>query len=115
MSHARMFRAARSRPARFSMARHGRAARRGLRVLLRAPRGIRLVSVVALAVAIWLVANGAYQVARKPTELFFPVASVLIKSPSETWREYGPLFRQHSTAVVTPELLAALAQVEGAG
>src|SRR5262249_391064 len=68
-----------------------------------------------LAVAIWLAANWAYQVARKPTELFFPVASALTKAPAETWQQYGPLFRQHSTAVMTPELLAALAQVKGAG
>jgi hypothetical protein len=54
-------------------------------------------------------------VARKPTELFFPVSGVLNKTPAETWREYGPAFRAHSTAIMTPELLAALAQVEGAG
>jgi hypothetical protein len=35
--------------------------------------------------------------------------------PAETWRQYEPIFRRHSTAVITPELLAALAQVEGAG
>jgi hypothetical protein len=35
--------------------------------------------------------------------------------PSETWRQYAPTFRAHATAVVTPTLLAALAQVEGAG
>ena len=35
--------------------------------------------------------------------------------PAATWAEYGPLFREYSTAAVTPELLAALAQVEGAG
>ena len=110
-----MFRAPRPRPARVSVARRGRAARRAFRALLRAPRGIRLVAVAGVAVAIWLASNLAYQVARKPTELFFPVASVLTKAPAETWRQYGPLFRQHSTAVMTPELLAALAQIEGAG
>jgi len=55
------------------------------------------------------------QVARKPTELFFPVSGVLFKSPAETWRQYEPIFREHSTAVITPDFLAALAQVEGAG
>jgi hypothetical protein len=40
---------------------------------------------------------------------------VLNKTPAETWQEYGPAFRAHSTAIMTPELLAALAQVEGAG
>ena len=40
---------------------------------------------------------------------------MLLASPVETWREYGPLFRRYSTGVIAPELLAALAQVEGAG
>jgi hypothetical protein len=62
-----------------------------------------------------LLMNWLVQVARKPTELFFPVSGVLSKTPAETWRSYAPIFRQHSTAVMTPEFLAALAQVEGAG
>lgn len=52
---------------------------------------------------------------RKPAELFFPVSGVLAKTPAETWREYRPIFLQHATAIITPELLAALAQVESAG
>src|SRR3954467_15134645 len=59
--------------------------------------------------------NGLYQVARKPAELFFPVSGVLSKTPAETWRQYQPIFRQHSTPAITPELLAALAQVESSG
>jgi hypothetical protein len=47
--------------------------------------------------------------------MFFPVGQALVKTPAATWREYGPLFRKHSTAVISPELLAALAQIEGAG
>jgi hypothetical protein len=35
--------------------------------------------------------------------------------PAETWREYAPIFRRHATDVMTAELLAALAQVEGSG
>jgi hypothetical protein len=62
-----------------------------------------------------LALNWIYQVYRKPAELLFPVSGVLMKTPTETWREYAPLFREHSTAIMTPELLAALAQVEGAG
>jgi hypothetical protein len=65
--------------------------------------------------ALFFALNGLYQVLRKPAELFFPVSGTLNKTPSGTWRQYGPLFRQHSTAVMSPELLAALAQVEGAG
>ena len=59
--------------------------------------------------------NWVYHVARKPAELFFPVSGVLSKTPAETWRRYQPIFRQHSTPIVTPELLAALAQVESSG
>jgi hypothetical protein len=66
--------------------------------------------VAALFAVNWIV-----QAWRKPTELFFPVSGVLNKTPSETWREYGPVFQAHSTAIMTPQLLAALAQVEGAG
>ena len=73
-----------------------------------------LVSVVVILVA-WLAFNWVYQAIRKPTEVFFPVSSVLDKTPSETWQRYGSLFSKHSTPVITPELLAALAQVEGGG
>ena len=59
--------------------------------------------------------NVAYQVVRKPTELLFFVGGALDKVPSETWRQYGPLFRKYSTDTITPELLAALAQIESTG
>jgi Transglycosylase SLT domain len=79
-----------------------------------APAG-RLLIASLLAVAAALLVNALYQVLRKPTELFFPVSGVLAKSPEETWRAYGSAFRRYATNSVTPELLAALAQVEGAG
>ena len=66
-------------------------------------------------VAVWAAVNWMVQVARKPSEVFFPVSGSLAKTPAQTWRQYGPLFAKHSTAVITPELLAALAQVEGSG
>lgn len=62
-----------------------------------------------------LTVNWIYQVLHKPSELFFPVSGVLYKTPTETWRDYGAAFRRYSTPVMTPELLAALAQVEGSG
>lgn len=68
-----------------------------------------------LVVLVWFLVNGVYQVVRKPTELFFPVSGVLYKTPAETWDDYGTIFRRHSTDVMTPELLAAIAQVEGSG
>jgi hypothetical protein len=70
---------------------------------------------VTAVLTIWFAANLIYQIARKPTELFFPVSGTLYKSPAETWDAYSPIFRRHSTDVVTPELLAALAQIEGSG
>jgi hypothetical protein len=73
--------------------------------------GLGLIALAAAAFAV----NWVYHVARKPTELFFPVSGALHKTPDETWRAYAPIFREHSTAVMTPELLAALAQVEGSG
>jgi hypothetical protein len=72
-----------------------------------------MVAVVVLT--LWSTTNWVYQVVRKPAELFFPVSTTLSKTPSDTWRQYEPIFQAHSTAVITPELLAALAQVEGAG
>jgi hypothetical protein len=83
--------------------------------MLAAPVAIRILVAVIAVVAAWSALNGAYQVIRKPTELFFPVSGILAKTPPETWRTYSPLFREHATAVITPALLAALAQLEGEG
>ena len=80
-----------------------------------APRGVRYLLLVMVACIAMFLVNWSYQVARKPSELFFPVSDALYKSPTETWNVYGSLFRQHATEVVTPALLAALAQVEGSG
>jgi hypothetical protein len=80
-----------------------------------APLAVRILAGAVGVIALFFVVNGLYQVVRKPAELFFPVSGVLSKTPGETWREYGPAFRQHSTVVITPQLLAALAQVESAG
>jgi Transglycosylase SLT domain len=89
--------------------------RRWLRRLRRVPPAARVLLGVLLAAGAALAINGIYQVARKPTELFFPVSGVLAKTPADTWHEYGPAFRRYATPAIPPELLAALAQVEGAG
>ena len=75
----------------------------------------RIVLWVAATVAGLLALNWIYQVVRKPAELFFPVSGSLSKTPSETWQQYQPIFSRYSTPVITPQLLAALAQVEGSG
>lgn len=92
-----------------------RSGQRALGELWNAPLPVRFVAGTAAVLVILLGLNWLHQVIRKPAEMFFPVSGVLRKTPAETWRQYGPLFRAHATAVMTPELLAALAQVEGSG
>ncbi len=68
-----------------------------------------------LAIGGFFVLNWTYQVIRKPGELFAPVSASLSKSPQSTWQSYGSLFEKYSTSILSPEFLAALAQVEGDG
>jgi hypothetical protein len=86
-----------------------------VRLFRRAPKTAQVLIVLVLAVLLWLMLNWMYQVVRKPSELFFPVSGTLNKTPAETWRQYAPLFKENATSVISPELLAALAQVEGSG
>jgi hypothetical protein len=92
-----------------------RRARWARRKLTAAPASLRYSVIAISALALLSAINLVYHVARKPTELLYPVSTALGKMPAETWRHYGPLFREYSTGAVTPELLAALAQVESAG
>lgn len=104
------------RPRRASLARRlVRAGRRLRGALCALPMALRVVVVAVGILGAGATLNWGYQVLRKPTELFFPVSGALTKSPSETWRTYRSLFTMHATAAITPELLAALAQVESAG
>ena len=89
--------------------------RRALRALRVAPLATQIVIGTVFVVAVWAAVNWMVQVVRKPTEVFFPVSGSLAKPPAQTWEQYGPLFAKYSTPVVTPELLAALAQMEGSG
>ena len=75
---------------------------------------MRIFVIAATILAVFSATNFAYHVVRQPTELFFPVSGAFNKKPAETWQQYAPLFREYSTAAITPELLAALAQVESA-
>ena len=80
-----------------------------------APFEIQILAGIAVVGIAWLTTNVLYQVIRKPSELFFPVSGTLYKSPAETWKSYATIFKRHSTATISPEFLAALAQVEGSG
>lgn len=94
---------------------NARLRKRGWKSFRRQPGVVQAAIVIAVVFTVWLCMNWTYQVLRKPSELFFPVSGGMYKTPTETWREYGPVFRRHSTATISPELLAALAQVEGSG
>ena len=89
--------------------------RRWWRAYRRATPPTQIIVGFVVVLTLWLALNWAYQVIRKPSELFFPVSGALYKTPHETWQKYGSIFRAHATPVVTPDLLAALAQVEGSG
>lgn len=102
-----------SRPSRLRRWRQG--GRWAIQQFARVPRWVQIVSGVVILLAILVPANIVYQVIRKPTELFFFVGHRLDKEPAETWRQYGPLFRTYATGTITPELLAALAQIESSG
>lgn len=92
-----------------------KALRRGWRRVRALPKPLRIALVTLFTLTLFAASDLVYQVAKKPTEMFSPVAAALIKSPSETWRDYGALFREDATATIRPVLLAALAQVEGSG
>src|ERR1700742_3335068 len=74
-----------------------------------APRIVVIASAAVVLFVVLALSNLIYQVIHKPTELFFLVGHRFDKAPSETWRQYGALFRTYSTSTITPELLAAVA------
>jgi Transglycosylase SLT domain len=83
--------------------------------LARTPLIVQIAGGVAILLAAIALVNLVYHVILKPTELFAFIGHRLDKEPPETWRQYGSLFRSFSTSTITPELLAALAQVESSG
>ena len=86
-----------------------------MRAVLALPPLLRVGVISALLLLLGFGVNWAYQAFHKPAEIFFPLDRSLNKRPVETWKHYESLFREHATAVITPEFLAALAQVEGGG
>jgi len=86
-----------------------------MRAVLASPPIVRAIVLPALLLILWLGGNWGYHTINKPTEILFPFDRSLNKRPVETWKQYESLFHEHATAVITPEFLAALAQVEGGG
>jgi hypothetical protein len=95
--------------------RRASGAARLARAALRAPLAVRLCLAGLLLLALLTLATLVYQVTRKPTELFALVFAPAPLTPPQTWARYGTSFRAHSTDLVRPELLAALAHAESQG
>ncbi len=89
--------------------------RRKSKRLARRHRKGALVGWCALGIVVFFAVNLIYQVVRKPGELFAPISGSLAKNPASTWQSYGALFEKYSTAIISAELLAALAQLESDG
>jgi len=85
------------------------------RALRSSPGAVQIAILSVVFLVAFFAVNWTFQVVRKPSELFFPISGSFYKEPVETWRAYGTLFERHSTPVMTADLLAALAQVEGSG
>lgn len=66
-------------------------------------------------IGIFFAVNWVYHVSRKPTELLTLFGHKFSNTPKETWSAYEDDFREHSTNIVSPTLLAALAQSESQG
>src|SRR5215471_7098681 len=79
------------------------------------PTAMRVIVICIAVLVVFSVANLVYQILHKPTEVFALIPGESNKAPTETWRQYAPLFREYSTTSLSPELLAALAQIESAG
>jgi hypothetical protein len=85
------------------------------RRLTRSHWKVAIVWYSVLTIGAFFALNWIYQVIRKPGELLAPVSASFSKGPESTWQSYGSLFEKHSTSILSPEFLAALAQVEGSG
>lgn len=70
--------------------------------------------VIAL-IAILAGVNWLYQVINNPVILMAPFVEGKYKSSGSTWKAYRYLFKRHSTDIMTPGYLGALAQAESAG
>jgi len=79
------------------------------------PGAVQILVLSVVFIVMFFAVNWSYQVVRKPSELFFPISGQFYKEPTETWDVYGSLFERHATPVMTADLLAALAQIEGSG
>lgn len=70
---------------------------------------------ILICVALLFAFNFLYQLIRKPAELFGLFTSGSYRTTQETWETYGKFCKNHSTDIMTPEFLCAMAQAESGG
>src|SRR5258708_1231666 len=68
-----------------------------------------------LVIASFFALNWCYHAVRKPAEIVGVFDSHFYKDPNQTWKAHGDSFVENATDVITPDFLAALAQVETHG
>lgn len=61
------------------------------------------------------IGNFAYQLYKKPSEVFNFVMPTGGKSLQQTWRVYNSAFKAHSTDIMTADFLASMVQIESSG
>ena len=64
------------------------------KAVLASPPTVRTVVILAAILMCWLGVNWTYHAFNKPSEVLFPLDRSLNKSPAETWKQYGSLFRE---------------------
>ena len=78
-------------------------------------RKLKMFIFFVAALSLLATLNWTYQVIRNPVILWSLFASGDYKSSQSTWKAYRHLFERHSTEIMEPKYLAALAQAESAG
>ncbi len=78
-------------------------------------RRYKQAKIILTIIGIIIVTNFALQIFRKPTEILSFVGITSKKTPASTWDTYGDAFLKSATPVITPDFLAAIAQVESGG
>jgi hypothetical protein len=78
-------------------------------------RRLKQLSLILLLLLALPTINWIYQASRKPSEFLSFFDSYFIKTPVQTWASYKDDFRKNATSTITPDFLAALAQIETNG
>lgn len=78
-------------------------------------RRVEFAAASLILIVLLIAGNWVYQVWQKPTELIGLFDEHFHKNPTDTWSNYSEIFRDKATEVMTPTLLAALAQAESNG